>query len=358
MFDGTPLFEAMFVRYLYLLTISVYIWYEFSMSKWIHRGSPLVWGAILFALPALAMETDQFTVPKAPLYDLGPQLSRKIIGIIEGDESGHAPAQILVDWIGHNIFASNIVSWVAHVQAPEGKVRFGPSVLKSIYSLVVFSPVPGSFFFNSPTVNAFGTYLGTDKIDHFFQQGGEYYGIVQKKRAAGAAEAEAIAAAIAHGVTQEHFLYGTMISGVYSNGDLAADYAGMKFYLNLLETVQIGDTSYPPLFRVTADGWRLRADVDPERMLMPYFSDHFNESLNPSRYKFSRGFLRHQVRKRCKKWKAFYADKLDLVAPVTESFARNWHGEEYGHWLPPQQEVSIATECTNAKDSVGKRTRN
>ena len=41
----------------------------------------------------------------------------------------------------------------------------------------------------------------------------------------------------------------------------------------------------------------------------------------------------------------FYADRLGLVAPSGQSFATIWFDEEYGHWLPPADEISIATEC-------------
>ena len=54
--------------------------------------------------------------------------------------------------------------------------------------------------------------------------------------------------------------------------------------------------------------------------------------LRPGRYRFSRGSIRSTIRNR-----------LDLVAPAGKSFAVNRFGEEYGYWLPPAQEVSIAT---------------
>jgi hypothetical protein len=41
----------------------------------------------------------------------------------------------------------------------------------------------------------------------------------------------------------------------------------------------------------------------------------------------------------------FYADRLGLVAPSGQSFATTWFGEDYGHWLPPADEVSIAVDC-------------
>ena len=61
---------------------------------------------------ALAMETDQFTTPHAPLYDIGPILSRKIVEILESDRTGRDPERVLSDWIGANIFESRLVRWV------------------------------------------------------------------------------------------------------------------------------------------------------------------------------------------------------------------------------------------------------
>jgi hypothetical protein len=163
--------------------------------------------------------------------------------------------------------------------------------------------------------------------------------------ARGTSAAGAIAAAVAHGVRQEHEYYGTLTSGVYSNGDLAANYAGMKFYLNLRHPVRIGEREWPPLFERSPEGWRLRSGIDPDRLLEPFLSNHLDESLNPSRYRFSRRSIRSLIRERCGHWVRFYADRLSLVAPSGKSFATSWFGEEYGHWLPPSDEISIATEC-------------
>ena len=293
---------------------------------------------------ALASETDQFTTPTVPLYDIGPELSRKVVEIIESDRTGDDPERVLFEWVGHNIFASRPVRWVKEIRVAEGPVSFHPSVFDSIYR-VAFSPAPADFLFDSPTVHIHGYYLGTDKIDHFFQQGHEYFELVMKNEAEGTDAAEAIAAAVAHGVKQEHTYYGTLASGVYSNGDLAANYAGMKFYLNLRHPVRIGEREWPPLLERSREGWRLRPGIYPDRVLELFLSNHLDESLNPSRYKFGRGSIRSLIRNRCDRWARFYADRLDLVAPSGQSFATTWFGEEYGHWLPPADEVSIATEC-------------
>jgi hypothetical protein len=308
------------------------------------RLSLLVVSVLAAGNVASATETDQFTTPKGPLYDIGPELSRKIVAIIESDQTGDDPARVLHRWVGHNVLESRLVRWVKDLRVGDAPVGFRPNVFDSIYR-VTLSPLPAAFLFDSPTVGLYGYYMGTDKVDHFFQQGHTYFSRVTKQEAKGTATAEAIAEAVARGVKQEHKYYGTLASGVYSNGDLAANYAGMKFYLNLQNSVQIGERVLPPMFMRTPEGWRLRPGINPDRMLEPFFSNHLDESLNPSRYKFNRGSIRSAVRDRCDRWVRFYADRLGLVAPSGQSFAATWFGEDYGHWLPPADEVSIATEC-------------
>ncbi len=278
----------------------------------------------LFLLTAIgrATETDQFTTPKEPLRDIGPELSRKVVEIIESDRTGRDPEKVLSAWAGSNPFISR----------PARDIKdagFRPNILGSVYR-TAFSPIPATFLADSPTVNVHGYYLGTDKIDHFFRQGHEYFELAQTK---------GVEAAVAHGVKQEHTFLGTLSSGVYSNSDLAANYAGMKFYQSLRN-----------MFEASPDGWRLRPGVDPDHLLEPFLSNHLDESLNPSRYRFSRGSIRTHIRARCDQWTAFYADRLSLVAPSGQSFAATWFGEDYGHWLPPSEEVSIATECGTLYD--------
>jgi len=293
---------------------------------------------------AFATETDQFTTPPTRLYDIGPALSRRVVEIIEADRTGGNPEEILQRHIGRSLLGSRLSKWARRLRNDDPPVAFRPSVFASVYRKVA-APMPASFWFDAPTVYVHGHYMGTDKIDHFFQQGHGYFKLYMRKEAEGVGPVAAVAAAVAHGVKQENTYFGTRFSGVYSNSDLAANYAGMKFYRNLRHTVVIGDQLLPPLFDKVDGGWRLRSGVDPNRVLEPFLSHHLNESLNPSRYAFSRGSIRARVRDRCATWTSFYADRLELVAKSGQSFASKWFGEEYGHWLPPSSEVSIATEC-------------
>jgi hypothetical protein len=85
------------------------------------------------------------------------------------------------------IFSSRLVRWVKQLRVAEGSVTF--------------SPVPASFVFDSPTVNVHGPSVGTNKIDHFFQQGYEYYEQVVRAQARGTAGADAFVPAFTIGVT-------------------------------------------------------------------------------------------------------------------------------------------------------------
>jgi hypothetical protein len=92
------------------------------------------------------METDRFTTPRTPLYDIGPTLSRKISDIIEAARTGRDPERVLSEWVGSNIFVSRLVGWVKQIRVEGGTVVFLPSMLRSVYARV-FSPVPFSFMF-------------------------------------------------------------------------------------------------------------------------------------------------------------------------------------------------------------------
>src|SRR5204863_9734778 len=100
--------------------------------------------------------------------------------------------------------------------------------------------------------------------------------------------------------------------GVYSNADLAANYAGLKFYLNLTRPVTIGRKTLPPvLVRDPRGQWALNPyrDGRPEDLLRPFISDHLNEALNPSRYSEQmRSTVQSRLRRRSDKLVAFYRE--------------------------------------------------
>lgn len=193
------------------------------------------------------------------------------------------------------------------------------------------------------TFQAYGIYMGGDKIGHFVDMGYRYFQVFDRHRRAGASAELAAEKAVDFGVNDptigENALLGRLTAGAYSNADLAANYVGMLFYRNLTEPVTLGGKTHPPMLELTDAGtWKLAdyIDNDPD-FFRAFLSNHFNEALNPSH--FEKG-MQHKVRKaiahrwyRVAQW---YTDERGTPR------SRNWfnqqaqnlatyHGQNYGH---------------------------
>ena len=151
----------------------------------------------------------------------------------------------------------------------------------------------------SGTVKAFGAYFGTDKLLHFHAVGYRYYAYYRSLLRSGLSPDEGLERVVRHYAT-EGFLaegnsFGTVITGVYSNGDLAANYAGFKFFLNLTDKVVLLGQEREPLVVRCGVFWRVNDHVRLHSgWLRAFISDHWNEALNPSLYDFT---MRARVRR-------------------------------------------------------------
>jgi hypothetical protein len=131
----------------------------------------------------------------------------------------------------------------------------------------------------------------------------------------------------------ERTYFGTLVSGVYSNADLYANFAGLKFYIGLTQPVNIGESVRPPLLKLTNGAWTLNSDTEiSASVLRPFISDHLNEALNPSGFNaFLFPSVKKVIRKHsCPEWREIH--KFATVAELnTKSLKlRNWNGEDYG----------------------------
>ena len=95
-----------------------------------------------------------------------------------------------------------------------GEVRFFDNVILSVAG-------------PSSTISLAGVLVGTDKVDHFWVQGFDYW----RHSRLGAAPEKAVD----WGTATERGFWGLATSGVFSYADLAANYEGMRFYSTLLE---------------------------------------------------------------------------------------------------------------------------
>ena len=215
-----------------------------------------------------AFETDQYNLPTVPLADIGDEVSdyveenvRKAVGKINDEIAAHqacldqnsrkkncdsiekekaklaelrsedAIIKAVFKPLGGGIPPfTNSGTWMEKHKFKGNPARFRTSFSDSIYKII-----PTNYLTISDTVKIYGVELGTDKIAHIFQQGYTYYKIYERAIAKGLSPEEAARKANKYGKRTESTYYGYFVSGVYSNGDLAANFAGMKFYQNLTQ---------------------------------------------------------------------------------------------------------------------------
>lgn len=332
---------------------------------------------ILLAQPArwMGFETDQYNLPPTPLADIGGEVyeytlenitkaiekvnaqirekqsclerpkceksaARKKLEYLRSDA---AVARAIYDRLGYGIIAfARAGNWInSH------KFRAQPARYKTSYRDSIFVWIPTDYLTISPTVNIYGTYLGTDKIAHFFQQGYQYYRIAGREIAKGASVRAGESKAIAWGRFTENTYYGTLVGGVFSNADLFANLIGMRFYEGLAKPVEVGGLVRPATL-VLEDGlWKLNAAGTSEEVLLrPFISDHLNEALNPSLFiPGLRSSIRGIVRKKsCAQWRAAYPTRSRQDFQLLSDSLKRWNGVNYGH-KDSGKFVTIAATC-------------
>jgi hypothetical protein len=340
---------------------------------------------LLSSTNVVAFETDQYDLPPVPLADIGDEVSehveqklhkavdktnaeilrrqRCISGYADGGpergcdslmaeisklaylRTDAAMVDAVFDQLGAGVppFTS-MGTWMDAHHFRGQPARYRTSYVKSIF--VLLPPIALTI---SPTVNMYGSEFGTDKIAHLFQQGYTYYKIYRRALAEGATPEEATAKAVRWGQKSERTFFGTLVAGVYSNGDLAANYVGLKFYEGLTQTITAGGNTRPAVLRLKDGLWTFNDGVNlRDALLKPFISDHLNEALNPSIFTKNLGmrwYLRRVVRKRsCAQWFERYPDLSKSGLDEESRSLRLWQSEDYG-FTDSEHFVTIANTC-------------
>ena len=356
----------------------------------------------LLSSVAPAHETDQYTLPVGRDFaDLGPHLTRVVHGAIVDAVSdtnaaikrslreeptirdsrrtdATSPLQS-ADYIAGKVWLQLFAAFPMNETLDNGLVGMHaryPGLItayrpeQSIYDdpvLVLDVTKLVRLFFRADTVNADGKLFGTDKIIHFLHLGRIYHSSYLSARAQGLNEAQAMSRAVQvsagnNPFLSENWLLGTLSTGIRSNGDLAANYAGLKFYRNLTEEVRIGNRVMPPMLVREGPYWRLNSQVRPDTdFFTAFITPHWNEALNPSVYAIvTRGRVRAMLRSRCPDLLDWYRDERgrplnrQQFAEIERELA-TFYGEEYGYENDGKDAVSIATTCfpSAQPDSAG-----
>lgn len=331
------------------------------------RWAACLAAALWLGCGASAHELDHFNLPSGTRFaDLGPYLTERayehITTAVEKlnarlERAGEAEQQRLSspDALAEAV-CSEYPPVVDFIQGME-RLFHDPAFTRRYAGLIVAhlptpwiydgaqTPIePRAFFllWRSSLVRVNGAFVGTDKIGHFVHNGYNYYTIYRDTRNGGADEATAWRTAVRAGVDGNFFisergLLGALTSSVISNADLAANYLGFLFYLNLTREVTLRGAVQPPL--VTFDGrWRVAPHVRPDGdFFARFFCDHMDEVLNPSIYEPRMyEIVRPRVIAQCARIRAWYADANGVPRP-REWFAakqeelRTYYGQDYGH---------------------------
>ncbi len=343
------------------------------LTGW-HRGAMLLTlVAVGWASSASAHEVDHFSLPVGRVYaDLGPFLTRDFYERIERavDKTnrdidrclagGGNPAELSrLHSTAHMARAvcGEFPSFVSYIEDLER--LFHSAEVKRQYPGLVVAHRPASCIYDgahfpldvrqfyllwrSSTIMVNGLYLGTDKIGHFVHNGINYFDGYQREIDRGGSPEEARQAAIAlgagdHFYFSEYRLLGKLTSSVVSNGDLAANYLGLLFYLNLTQEVRLRGQPSPPMLVLEDERWTISSHVRPDSdFLMRFFSEHFDEVFNPNLYEpYFGARVRSAIQRRCGNMRAWYVDVHGEPLPPSY-FARmfdelqTYYGDYYGH---------------------------
>jgi hypothetical protein len=210
--------------------------------------------------------------------------------------------------------------------------------------------------FQSSTLKAYGVYFGTDKLSHFHHMGSIYFRDYLARRAQGMSDAEALAWVVreysSDGPIGEAGLLGFAATGVYANADLAANYSGMKFFMNLTQPVMLRGELRPPLLVHHGEFWRLNRHVRPESGWFGwYITDHWNEALNPSWFEWDiHDDVERAIRDRADNIVKFYTqiDNRPADPKYYTDLAHSlstYYGEDYGHCQRWDRLITIADAC-------------
>ncbi len=189
---------------------------------------------------ALALETDNYIAWEVTLPDSGEEFNKFF-----GQRIEHALAEVNAlnkpvscEAVSYRIAAefktvlgTNPIEDFAHTKLtgmvyPLEQKFVQDSILTETRFYLQFTGL-------APNVQINGVYLGLDKLAHFASTGRRYFKRYLKRLRAGDTEIEATQSAIRYGLLNEASVLGWWASGVFSYGDMEANYQGLRFYKKL-----------------------------------------------------------------------------------------------------------------------------
>lgn len=337
-------------------------------------------------------EVDQYQLPECEqLEDLGGYWNELLYtAVCKGVDSLNREIEIaeripiagVRDLLLARLHSPGTVAWRVRKHLPsvlmaiegfEWKMRLGllpkkhedrilghrPSMFDTSYNDSSLLPDPRQInrrlFMRASLLKVHDKSIGTDKIGHFITHGYLYYLTYRAFYATSECHEEAVRKAVfvgKYGPISEHFLVGTIPTGVYSNGDMAANYLGMKFFISLTHPIMLQGCQYPSMLAREGNYWKMRPHVTPEGdYFAAFISEHLDEALNPSVIEpVARGRLRERLRDRAPQLLAWYAgDNPERLNPryfdELQQRCTTYFGEDYGHSGDDDELLTLGELC-------------
>jgi len=303
-------------------------------------------GPYLEAVHTLALEKAVTTVNSRIEIALGIKDDQLRAKLLQRCHDPDTLAAAFMNEFSHSYFESTMVEHALKSKSARtafpGQLTFQKNVWLNFSAHLPLEPRQILMLAQCATVKAYGVYFGTDKLVHFHSVGWSYYKVYRSHLKAGCPPEEAVRKVVHRysraDLLAETTLFGMIATGIYSNADLASNLAGMKFFINLTERVELKDKVLDPLVVRCGEFWQLNQHVRPRSgWLASFVSDHWNEALNPSFYEFTmRPGIRRVLHTRAKHIIEFYTvkDGRPDDPAYFDNLARElstYYGEPYGH---------------------------
>lgn len=243
--------------------------------------------AFIFALMSSvnALETDQFVIMDKELPDISEHLNSHVNNTIEqaiyqiniSDKREKATCDEIHKMSikkYRGFFIHKIEHWLEEDQAnniyPNSTTDFNGASESSIYY------DPGNLIHRfiplGRNLRLGEIYMGADKLAHFFSTGLHYYEKYQAALKLGRTDREAKIAAIEHGIHLENTVLGLWPGGVYSFGDLEANYQGLLSNIDFCSEDKA-------MIKFIDGTWKRVRDYDINQYMTPYLDETFNPSF-------------------------------------------------------------------------------
>ncbi len=232
-------------------------------------------------------------------------------------------------------------------------IRYNPEIEKypdlsvrklEYYKMSVHNGFSFPYFFlpMARTIRVGDIYFGVDKLCHFLGFGRRYYQRYCRYIQEGDSEEEAMRKVVMWGIFHEDSVVGKLVDGIFSHGDLEANFQGFCLARDLCG-------GNPPYIERIDGKWTLVRPIDLRNYITPAFDESYNNShfwamrkrivLRKIEKDYCEKYYLPEVQKRFeayKKYEPSFSQKL--IQEYFEKKGRN-----------PQKEQSIEAICTKTK---------